>query len=241
MVPHPDAAAAPYENRDAEARLAKLEEQLKAPKRKDVWEKLQAVAPLASGIVLALVGYFLTGAVSVRLQQQQLDLSNVKEMRDLLAVMVSPKSLPEELQAAAFTLSAFGTPAVAPLVGALITSDQRAFGDDRRTLTVDALRTIGLTRPEAVCGPLLKILDNHTGRFAWTVHMVAIQIIGDLECPGAGPTIQHYNDVIRRVAAPADLPTYSPLVAASPEVDMIAIDQLKQELQRTLRIIGAHQ
>lgn len=238
MVAHPDVATALDDARSTEARLAKLEEQLKAPKRKDVWEKLQAISPLASGLVLALVGYFLTGAVTVRLQQQQLDLSNVKEMRDQLAVMVSQKSQPEDLQAAAFTLSAFGAPAVAPLVGALITADQ--FGDNRRNVIADALRTMGLTRPDAVCEPLLKILDNHTGRFRWTVHMVAIQIIGDLECPSAGPAIQCYNDVVSRVAAPSDLPTYAVLVAATPEVDMIAIDQLKQELQRTLRIIGAH-
>ena len=96
-----------------EARLSRIEDGLKKlqPKQKDGWEKLQALTPLVSGILVAVVGYFLTGSVNNAIQRQQLQLSNVKEMRELLAQLNTADSTLAD--SAAFTLSAFGRPAVA--------------------------------------------------------------------------------------------------------------------------------
>ena len=73
-----------------EARITKLEAELEQVKRKgkDAWDIFQSLSqslsPFVTGVVLAIVGYFLTGAVNVALQKQQMQLSNVKEMKELL-------------------------------------------------------------------------------------------------------------------------------------------------------------
>jgi hypothetical protein len=223
-----------------DARLAKVEKRLEEPKRKDRWEKWQALSPLINGIVLAVVGYFLTGAVTVGLQRQQFQLSSVKEMRDSLTVIASTKSGTEDIDAAAFMLTAFGPPAVPSLITALLTADERGDVDTRRARILDALRAIGLTEPASVCNPVLKILDNHTGRFSWRTHLAAIQLIGDLECPNSTSRIRQYDERVRRVRTANDLSEYKAVFAGYPPVDRIAIDRLKDELARTRRIIDAH-
>ena len=122
---HDDAAAtAAQAAAERETRLRRIEEELKKlqPKRKDGWEKLQALTPLVSGVLLAFVGYFLTGSVNNAIQRQQLQLSNVKEMRELLAQLETADS--NQADVAAFTLSAFGRPAVPPLMAALLSGGE---------------------------------------------------------------------------------------------------------------------
>ena len=84
-----------------ETRLARLEEDVKKlkPKGKDFWEKAQAIAPLVApivaGLLIAFVTYLLTGSVNNAIQRQQLQLSNVKEMRDLLNMILRRKQTVE--------------------------------------------------------------------------------------------------------------------------------------------------
>src|SRR6185295_13009015 len=107
--------------RDLEERLEKLEGELARLKKppRDWLEILKAAAPLISGVVVAVVGYFLTGSINNAIQKQQLELSNVKEMRQLLLDLSNPDASREQVQATAVTLSAFGRHAVAPLVNLL--------------------------------------------------------------------------------------------------------------------------
>ena len=152
-----------------ETRLTRLEDDVKKlkPKGKDGWEKLQAVTPLIAGVVLAFVSYLLTGSVNNAIQRQQLQLSNVKEMRDLLAQLDTADAAAAE--SAAFTLSAFGRPAVPPLMAALL-----AGGEVRAPAAERSLRAIGMNEPAAVCGPIRRVIDNRTGRFSWLAHLSSI-------------------------------------------------------------------
>jgi len=186
-------------------------------------EYLQALTPL----IIAAVGWFVTDAVSSGFERQRLQLSNVSEMRDLLLKLVGPSVTLQEAQAAASTLSAFGEPAVAPLVTAL------AAADDVRTPPIeDALRAIGLNHAQAVCDPLLQILKRPSGRFTWLLHRSAIRIVGDIDCAGAPPVLQGFKNSL----ANGTLKTYDPAsddwVVVAPEAAQLLNTDLNRALAR---------
>jgi translation initiation factor 2B subunit (eIF-2B alpha/beta/delta family) len=59
-----------------------------------------------NGIVLALVGYWLTGAVNEGFKRQELHLANAREMRDLLRTLQGADTTLDDAQSSAFTLAA---------------------------------------------------------------------------------------------------------------------------------------
>jgi hypothetical protein len=230
----PDAALATAAEAAAsrEVRLAQLEETIKKlqPKKKDAWEKLQALSPLISGILVAVVGYFLTGSVNSAIQRQQLQLSNVREMRELLVQLGADD--PGQVYSAAFALSAFGRPAVPALIAALA-----AGGELRAPATEAALRTIGLNDPDAVCEPARRILDSRSAVYSWLAHLSAIRLLGDLECRGASRSVAVYAKSVDAVRAPPDVTTFAARVAADPPLDFEGIGRLQTELQRTMKVL----
>jgi hypothetical protein len=213
---------------EREARLSQLEQAVKKlqPRTKDGWEKLQAVGPLIAGVLVAIVGYFLTGSVNNAIQRQQLQLSNVREMRELLAQLNTP-----EAESAAFTLSAFGRPAVPALVAALA-----AGGDPRAPAAESALRAIGLDDPGAVCTAARKIIDNRTALFSWLAHLSAIRLLRDVECPGARASLEAYSQALGAVQKPSDLAAFASRFAPDPALDLDGVGQLKSEIDRTLKV-----
>jgi hypothetical protein len=222
----------------AEYRLDRLEKQTaESPKekRKDLWDKLSGLTPIVSGVVLAIVGYYLNDSVNAAFRRQELKLSNVKEMQEQLATLQNPATSVKDVEVAALTLSAFGAPAVGPLVTALFVGDEV-----RRPAAEIALRAVGLSEPDAVCGPMIKILDNHTGRFSWLTHLTAIRLIGDLECPNAGSVLAEYRAVLQKVVSPETLPALAVIVADDPRPDATSARQLMDELERTSKILQAH-
>src|SRR5258705_12819948 len=67
-------------------------EKTEAKKSKDIWDKLQALSPLISGVVLAAIGYFLTGSVNQAIQKSQLQFSYLKKLQELLAKLAGSKA-----------------------------------------------------------------------------------------------------------------------------------------------------
>jgi hypothetical protein len=204
-----------------------------APTKTGVIEVLGVLSPIVSGVVVALVAYFLTGSVTAALQREELQLSNVTEMRDLLLRLEGPKD--EEWRAAAFTLSAFGAPAVTPLVTALATADQV-----RAPIIESALRGIGLTHPDAVCAPMTTVIDNRTGRFSYAMHHAAIRLIGDLACTAAAPALERYEAIVKR-AVEGDLNEYSALVDAATPPSPLAVAVIQEDVTRTTGILAARE
>lgn len=202
-------------------------------KGKDWWDRIGALAPFVSGAILAVLGYFLTGSVNTALKREELSLSNVTEMRALLLALEGPKE--EEWRAAAFTLSAFGAPAVPPLVSALTTADEI-----RTTIVEAALRGIGLSRPEAVCPPMIAALDNRTGRYTYLMHHSAIRLIGDLGCPKSGSVLRRYAAVVASAIASGNLTAYSDLVDSNTPVTPLALELIDKDLKRTLPIVASN-
>jgi len=132
---------------------------------------IQAISP----VLLALVGLYFTDTVRMGFERQQLQLANASGMQALLVQLLGEKVSQTEARAAALTLAAFGPPAVAPLITALTDAD------DVLTPAIEgALRAIGLSEPAAVCGPLMSILEHHTGRYSWLMHRSAIRVIADV-------------------------------------------------------------
>lgn len=216
-----------------EARLNRIEQDVKnlRPKTKDRWEKAQALMPLVSGILVAVVGYFLTGSVNAAIQRQQLQLANVKEMRELLIQLNNGNT--EQAEATGFALSAFGRPAVPALIAVLA-----AGGEVRAPAAERALRIIGLSDPDGVCPPLRRVLDNHSASYAWTAHLAAVRLAGDLECRQVGASLDGLHSRLEKVQRPDNLGSLAGWVASDPMLDLQAVDSLKKELSRTRRIIG---
>lgn len=203
------------------------------PKSRDAWDKVHILMPLIQGVIIALVGYWLTGAVNEAFKRQELQLANAREMRELLKTLQASDTTPEEAQTSAFTLAAFGTPAVAPLVSALA-----AGGEARAPAAEAALRAIGLSTPAAVCGPMARIVANRSGRFSWLAHQAAIRLLGDLQCLEARAVLARYETLLGDIRAPADVDRYREAVAAWPPVDLASVEEVRAELERTRRLLG---
>jgi hypothetical protein len=221
-------------------RLKKIEDQLKAPKQKDAWDKVQAIAPavatVLSGTLVAVVGYYLTGTLNASLQRQQMQLANVKEMREQLQVLGSDRPEPGALRAAAFTLSAYGAPAAPPLFAALVEEDLHSHGDGRSEAMLDALRAIGLSEPAPVCERAARIVDSHHGRYSWETHFALIRLIGDLECTSAAATVQRYGALVPGLTREG-LEKYKRAVAENPAPDLDSVRQIQAELARTAQLV----
>ena len=182
---------------------------------------IQAISP----ILLALVGLYFTDTVRMGFERQQLQLANASGMQGLLVQLLGDKVSQTEARAAASTLAAFGPPAVAPLVTAL------ADADDVRTPAIEgALRAIGLNDPEAVCGPLLSMLEHQTGRYSWLMYRSAIRVIGDVRCPEARTLLQTY----RQALAGGTLKAFDPATEEWKPLPPEIVDLLKTDVDRAL-------
>lgn len=200
---------------------------------KDIWDRLAAFLPLLNGLVLAMVGYWLTGAVNEGFKRQELQLANAREMRELLRTLQGGDTTLEDAQASAFALAAFGAPAVPPLLGAL-----SAGGDTRAPAAEAALRLVGLSDPGAVCRPALQVLDNRSGRFSWLTHQAALRLVADLQCADSDTVLDRYAPLVENVRTPEQLAPLQDALAAIPPVDLIAVEELRTEFLRARRFAG---
>jgi hypothetical protein len=184
-----------------------------------VW--IGAISP----ILLAIVGLYFTDTVRTGFERQQLQLANASGMQGLLVQLLGANVSQVEAQAAAATLASFGPPAVAPLVSALADSD------DVRTPAIEgALRAIGLNNADAVCAPLMSIIQRRSGRYSWLMYRSAIRVLGDVQCSGARALLESYAAAL----AAGSLKTFDPAAddwaPMSPEVAQL----LKADLDRAL-------
>ena len=201
--------------------VVELKQPPDAEKGTDWLAWIQATTP----IVIAIVGWLITDTIRTGLERQQLQLANASGMSELLVKLLGPDISQTDARATASTLAAFGAPAVAPLVTAL------ADADDVRTPAIEgALRAIGLNTPEAVCGPLMSILEHRNGRFSWLMHRSAIRVIGDVRCSEARTLLQRYETLL----GSGELTTFDPStedwVPLSPEI----AELLRSDLTRAL-------
>jgi hypothetical protein len=182
---------------------------------------IQATSP----ILLALVGLYFTDTVRQGFERQQLQLANASGMQALLVQLLGPNVTTDEALAAASTLATFGPPAVAPLVAALINA-----GDVQTPAIEGALRAIGLNNPEAVCGPLMSVLEHKAGRYPLLMQRSAIRVIGDVRCPAARTLLQQYRNAL----VDGSLRVYDPGADAWTPPPPDTIEDLKVDVDRAL-------
>jgi hypothetical protein len=154
-----------------EKRLANLERG-----HKDFWDKLGVFMPLIQALLLASVGYYLTDSVNQTLRERELELSNVKEMRESLVKIYSPGVDRAELTASALALTAFGRYAVAPLIIALES------GANQNIAAEQSLRALGTSRPDLVCRPVTRIVENRSQGYSVEALLSAVRLARTLDC-----------------------------------------------------------
>lgn len=200
-------------------------------KGKGFWEVVQILMPIVNGMVIALVGWLLTGAVEAGFKREQLQLSQVKEMRDLISTLTGVGVSKETALPTALTLSAYGPPAVAPLLTVLT-----AFQDEiRRPAAESALRALGLSYPDAACKPLLAILQDRSGRMAWPAYAAAVRLVGDIQCPKGRSVLLQVDQKL----ADAKVAALAAEFARTPSFDAVALDELLRDVAGSLRSLGA--
>jgi hypothetical protein len=182
---------------------------------------IQAFSP----ILLAAVGLYFTDTVRTGFERQQLQLANASGMQSLLVQLLGANVSQTDARAAASTLASFGPPAVAPLVTAL------SEADDIRTPAIEgALRAIGLNDPDAVCVPLMSILEPQMGRYSWLMQRSAVRVIGDVRCRNARTLLQAYAKAINDRTLKAFDPATEEWAPLSPEITEL----LKADVNRAL-------
>jgi hypothetical protein len=178
-------------------RLAQIETKLEAlgkvppPKKKDVWDRLQAASGLITALGGAILAFFLTGSINQALQQRQYELSAVKEMQQSIAALNKPDLSEEEAQTKAAELAAFGRPAVPAFISFLQSSNLSTVRGAER-----GLRFIGSLTPDAVCSQVTSIIRNRSGLYTFHTHRRALQIIGDLDCQSSMDAVAAYNQYV---------------------------------------------
>lgn len=216
-----------------ERRLASLESRPPPPPPagKDLWDRLQVVMPMVNGIVLALVAWWISGAVELALKRDQLQLAQATEMQALIKDLTLQEIEPASATAAALTLAAYGKPAVAPLLAVLLERN-----DEVRGPAVEAaLRSVGLVQPDAVCEPLTTLLQSRSQRFGWTIKDAVVRLLGDSRCIKAKPLLAALS---QRLAS-ADVRELADDFAALPTFDPASVAQLQKSLTESLRSLGA--
>lgn len=221
---NPQPAAGP----SLEERVEALEGKAQEKSGKDVWDKLQSLSGFVSGLVLAIVGYYFTDSMNLRLQERQFEFSSAKDMQDLLSKLNDPNVSLENKQSTALVLAAFGKYAIDPLV------NQMQSGDANRLVAAEAgLRAIGHSDPQSTCEELQMVIRNRTQIFSWYTHRSSIRLLRETGCRSALPLLREYASVL------ADAQKFSSIVHADYHPTEESLDLMRDELAQARAALSA--
>lgn len=201
------------------------------PPRKHWSEIFGAFTPLVSGVVVVIVGFLLKDSVTLALQREQLQLSHVVEMRDLILDLNDPNLPAPSAEPTALTLAAFGKLAVRPLLSTL---DGEA--ESKTKAAMEGLRSVGFQEPTYVCGELAKALDNRAGLYDWSTHLLVIELLGQLGCSKAIPSLDAHQSLLAR-SQPPEFAPYAMTVRQREPLDIAGIKKLKARMEECRRLL----
>jgi hypothetical protein len=219
---------------ELQRRVTRLEEavgELKK-KRKDAWDKAAILSPFMTAVVVAFLGYALNTTVTRALQEQQLQASNVKEMRELLLQLGAEDVTTEKAETTALALSAFGRYAIAPLVTIL---DEG--GEVRGPAAEKGLRAIGVTDGRHACERLAAVAADRRALYVWTTHRVAVRLVGDLGCRDALPALDGFEAAIAGDAGLREAVRDGQRLDAAKLAEVRSA--LREQIERSRRLAGA--
>src|SRR2546427_601708 len=139
-------------------RLERLEAAVARPPAKRLARFLAWMGPelpkFLAAAVLLLIAYWVKDSVDLAVKQQQLQLSYAKEMKGELEAMAKAKADVTDVERAAVLVSAFGQPAVLPLLNELRYGGNRALGAEA------GLRSLAFMHPGAVCDAVERAMSS---------------------------------------------------------------------------------
>jgi hypothetical protein len=183
--------------------------------------------------VLAAIGYFLTGSVNQAVQKGQLQFNYVKEMQELLSKLGDSKTTLEEAKTTAVALAAFGSYSIPPLLNEI-----QSGGLNRQAAGEYGLRAVALADPKNACPALGRVLENRTAAYNWLTHRAAIRILGAANCERAQPILTGYQFRLNGAASSPDgFTAFQSTLAGDPSVTKETVDQLKSEVDKTLKLL----
>jgi hypothetical protein len=217
---------------DAALEVAALYDRLRAvearpAQRTTHWYNADIVKTVLSGIILAAFGFFLTGRLEQSTKERELSTRNATDMQGPLLKLRSGNS--QEAQAAAMSLTTYGSYAIPPLVESLQASPESA------TAAENGLKALALTDAEGVCVTLARVLANRTQRYDAQTHSAVIRVLGEADCQSSVPTLKEYATLISR----ADTDTAA-LSAYQREVRGVSpsnVTQMKRDLDNTFQLL----
>jgi hypothetical protein len=171
-----------YEQRGLDARLLQLEGPTPSAAKpwygRVSWDQVPSwLQAVATPLMVALVGWWLTGSLDLAVKQQQADISGIKEMRGALADLYA--SVPEKSKAdtAALSIAAFGGVAAGPLVEAYNLSGAARTEAAQRGLVAAAARD-----KIRVCDVLASVAGSKAELYTKETRDMASDLHGKLRC-----------------------------------------------------------
>ncbi len=187
---------------------------------------LKEFAPFLTPVAVALIGVYATVVIKGAIEEQRLELSQLTAIRELMVDLAAPGTDLAAAEATAVTLSAFGPPAIVPLIHEL-----QADGQTRPLAAEEGLRTLAFQHADRVCATLVQVLEDRSRLFAWKTHRRVIELLGQIGCADAAPVLRRYRTMFEADDA---VEVYRKRVNEVPEPDMRAIGKLKESVKAAL-------
>ena len=215
-----------------DARLKALEEGLKQLRpRSSLRDWIQTLGPYLSGLIILIVGFWLKDSVSLAFQREQLDLSYVKDVRELIENF-DKATEQSSADANAIALAMYGRFAIVPLIERLESGDVAKIAAER------GLRLVGANQPAAACPRFAQLLDDPAHRFTWQTHKTIIRLMGVSECVESIGVLETYVVTLDKVSADAgSLTTFAARFSDAGSVDLGSTDSLKEVAVEALVIL----
>jgi hypothetical protein len=218
-----------------DARLKSIEGDLRKVKGgSSVRDWLQTLGPYIGGLVVLFVGYWIKDSVTFALQREQLDLSYVQQMRDLVKTF-DESVTPAAADANALGLALYGKYAVMPLVERL-----ESGGDVLPLAALRGLQLVGFQDPVGACVKFRHIINDHTRRFRWQTHKTLIEVIGQSECVDARADLEKYRAALAQLGSDEkQLRVFAQRYSSWEGFDAESVGELTQEIERALVIMSS--
>jgi hypothetical protein len=172
------------EHRGFDARLILLEQAVPASSvvgpwyTRVPWEQIPSwLQAIATPLMVAAVGWWLTGSLDLAIKQQQADISGVKEMREALKDLYAAEPEKSALDTAALSIAAFGGVAAGPLIEAI-----NRGGAARMSAAQQGLVAAAALDKERVCRVLAATADASHALYPDETRKIAKELRGDLRC-----------------------------------------------------------
>lgn len=216
--------------RALDARVGALESKLK---KRDGWDIVSTLSPFVTAIVIFVMTFALKDSVDQAFKREQLHLSSVKDMQELVLTLLKGQASKETIEASALALAAFGHHAIPSLLKVL------EIGDDvRAPAAEEALAAIGATEPEEACRPMVRVLEDTTARYSFVTHAAALRVIAASGCADARPAVTSYQAALAGVS-PADLQEFGKRFREQ-SIQRDSLADLKAQAQHALDALSSH-